>query len=156
MIKHVKGDLIKMALNGDFNLIVHGCNCFCTMGGGIALQIARNFPRAEKVDRLTKAGANKLGTMTIAEQYVERNGHPHKLLVVNAYTQFGFSDGQKDVFDYEGFPNILRQIHGIGTSKKIGMPLIGTGLARGDWNRILGHIEHNLGDLNVTIVEYAP
>ena len=33
----VKGDLIKSAKEGQFDVIIHGCNCFNTMGAGIAL-----------------------------------------------------------------------------------------------------------------------
>ena len=38
-MKIIKGDLIKLALQGEFDVIVHGCNCFCTMGAGIAKSI---------------------------------------------------------------------------------------------------------------------
>jgi len=43
MIKYVDGDLIKLALKGEFDVIVHGCNCFCQMGAGIAPQMAEAF-----------------------------------------------------------------------------------------------------------------
>jgi len=39
----VKGDLIKFALKGYFDVITHGCNCFCTMGSGIAVPMAKTF-----------------------------------------------------------------------------------------------------------------
>lgn len=39
----VKGDLIKLALKGEFDVITHGCNCFCTMGAGIAVPMAKEF-----------------------------------------------------------------------------------------------------------------
>ena len=29
----VHGDLFKLAEQGEFDIIVHGCNCFNTMGG---------------------------------------------------------------------------------------------------------------------------
>lgn len=31
-MKEVTGDLIKLAQDGQFDVIVHGCNCFCTNG----------------------------------------------------------------------------------------------------------------------------
>ena len=49
-MKYIIGDLIKMAESGQFDVIVHGCNCFCTMGGGIAAAIANNFPHAYEED----------------------------------------------------------------------------------------------------------
>lgn len=35
-MKTIQGNFIHLAQNGEFDLIVHGCNCFCTMGAGIA------------------------------------------------------------------------------------------------------------------------
>jgi len=32
MLKHVNGNLIEMALNSEFDVIVHGCNCFSYNG----------------------------------------------------------------------------------------------------------------------------
>ncbi len=43
MINYIDGDLIKLALQGEFDVVVHGCNCFCTMGAGIAPQMAAAF-----------------------------------------------------------------------------------------------------------------
>ncbi len=34
-MKTIKGDLIELALNGKFDLIILGCNCFCTIGAGL-------------------------------------------------------------------------------------------------------------------------
>jgi len=39
----IEGDLIKLALEGRFDVISHGCNCFCTMGAGIAVPMAKTF-----------------------------------------------------------------------------------------------------------------
>ena len=62
-MKFIKGDLIKMAKAGQFNLIAHGCNCKCIMGKGIALTIKNEFPEAFKVDCQTAKGdANKMET----------------------------------------------------------------------------------------------
>lgn len=43
MYKEIKGDLIKLALEGEFDVIAHGCNCFCTMGAGIAVAMKNTF-----------------------------------------------------------------------------------------------------------------
>ena len=34
MLKHATGDLLALAEAGEFDVILHGCNCFNTMGGG--------------------------------------------------------------------------------------------------------------------------
>ena len=43
MINYVDGDLIKLAKEAKFDVIVHGCNCLSTMGAGIAPQMAAAF-----------------------------------------------------------------------------------------------------------------
>ena len=53
VMKEVTGDLVKLAKNGEFDVIVHGCNCECIMGGGIAKQIRQAFPTAYDADRGT-------------------------------------------------------------------------------------------------------
>ena len=84
-MKTISGDLIHLAKSGDFDLIVHGCNCFCTMGPGIAKAIKAVFPAACDADLATAKGdRSKLGTCTFA--VIDQNGAP--LVLVNAYTQF--------------------------------------------------------------------
>lgn len=61
-MEHVVGNLIDLAEEGRFDLIVHGCNCFCKMGAGIAKEIKSRYPQAYEQDRLTKYGdKNKMG-----------------------------------------------------------------------------------------------
>ena len=92
----LKGDLIKLALKGDFDVIVHGCNCFCTMGAGIAKAIKSTFPTAYQADLKTvKGDRSKLGSYSMAT--IENNGH--KITVVNAYTQYHYG-GPGNKADY--------------------------------------------------------
>ena len=77
------GDLIALALAGEFDVIIHGCNCQHTMGAGIAKQIKAHFPAAYAADCATPKGASKLGQTSSAQ--ADGNGHP--LVIVNAYTQ---------------------------------------------------------------------
>ena len=39
----IKGDLIKEAHKGRFDVIAHGTNCFCVQGAGIAPQMVKAF-----------------------------------------------------------------------------------------------------------------
>ncbi|MGJ4995019.1 hypothetical protein ACQR0Z_11425 [Bradyrhizobium sp. HKCCYLS3077] len=57
MMKIIKGDLIKLALDGHIDVIVHGCNCQCTMGAGIAKSIKDIFPEAYAADLSTPRAA---------------------------------------------------------------------------------------------------
>lgn len=160
-MKIIKGDLIKLAKAGHFDAIVHGCNCFNTMGNGIAKSIKQEFPAAYEADRkTTKGDKSKLGNYTFASIWFE-NQKP--LVVFNAYTQYNYWD-KGDLFEYEAFQKFLDRVKGIDYSERAfneddkgmswGFPLIGCGLAGGDKERILGMIETTLSDVDVTIVEF--
>lgn len=147
-MKIVKGDLLKLADEGMFDAIVHGCNCFNTMGAGIALQIKQKYPEAWEIDRNTIKGyKKKLGGYTKAES----NG----IIVINAYTQFmpGYNDLREN---YYAINKVMKKIAIDFEGKRIGLPLIGAGLAGGDWNIIKDIIANNLeGMVDYTIVEWS-
>lgn len=153
-MKIIKGDLIKLALAGEFDVIAHGCNCFCQMGAGIAPQMARAFGanhfRLEK--RSYEGDYNKLGQIDWDDTM--------RPIVVNAYTQYGFgrnhSNGTDIPLDYEALTLCMRKINHQFKGKHIGLPQIGCGLAGGDWNKVSQIIEKELKDCTVTIVIYQP
>lgn len=61
-MKIVKGDLLQLAADGHFDVIVQGCNCQCRMRRGIALSISERFPAARDADLRTEPGSRaKLG-----------------------------------------------------------------------------------------------
>lgn len=151
-MKIVQGDLIEMALKGDFDVIIHGCNCFNTMGAGIARQIAIKCPEATIVDNYTKRGdKGKLGHFTSAE--IERG--KIKFIVVNAYTQYGCNVNTINV-DYRAIDQVFQRIKLAFRGKRIGYPLIGAGLAGGDWKIISKTIDDALVDEDHTLVQYKP
>lgn len=151
-MKTIPGDLIHLAKNGEFDIIVHGCNCFCTMGAGIAKGIKAAFPAAFEADLATARGERaKLGTCTFAE--IDRDGTP--LVVVNAYSQFDYrSSGPK--VDYDAVRSCFRWIKAHHSGKRIGLPKIGAGLGGGDWERIAGIVEEELAGEDVTLVIFTP
>ncbi|MEM9775968.1 MAG: macro domain-containing protein [Chloroflexota bacterium] len=148
----IKGDLIKLALIGDFDVIIHGCNCLCTMGAGIAKAIKSEFPEAYKADRATEKGdKSKLGTYTSAT--VERGGH--KITIVNAYTQYNYR-GRGRKADYDAMKSVFQAIKRDFAGQQIGYPLIGAGLAGGEWEVISEIIDEALKGEDHTLVEFDP
>jgi len=140
MLKHATGDLLDLAENGEFDLIIHGANCFNTFGSGIARQIRERYPEVAQVDSKTKRGDyNKLGNWN-SEEIIRKNGLV-EFTAVNAYTQYNMSTGQ-DVFEYAAFELILKKLLHVYGDKRIGMPYIGMGLAGGDAARIMPMIEN--------------
>ena len=147
----VYGDLIQLALDGAFDVIVHGCNCQCAMGAGIAKSIRRTFPGAFAADRATAKGdRSKLGTFSSAE--VDVDGRT--LVVANAYTQFHWR-GRKPLADYDAIRRCFEALRAAFSGRRIGYPRIGAGLAGGDWGVIAPIIDEVLGDEHHTLVEFA-
>lgn len=161
-MKTVRGDLVKLALEGEFDIIVHGCNCFCRMGSGIAPHIADTFdgpmgPR--QVDNLTEAGdPDKLGTYSIAT-FKREDGT--SLVIINAYTQFDVAQYPGDVVvNYDAVRSVFRNLASTlrhfeyASPPRIGYPAIGCGLAGGNWETVSNIIEEELEGLDHTFVEY--
>ena len=175
-MKTIKGDLIKLAEQGEFNMIVQGCNCFHTQSSGLAGQLVSKYPQVLEADKnQTEYGdKEKLGTWSVA--------NIGNFSVINAYTQYSFSRG-KDVFEYDAFDKFLNDFRNMIENYdsmanfdwtldgnyfrirefemfRIGFPQIGAGLAGGDWSRISKMIEKFSEDVasyaDVTVVEYQP
>lgn len=150
-MKTIQGDLIQLALSGEFDVIIHGCNCHCSMGAGIARAIKTTFPEAYDADARTVAGdRTKLGTISYVT--VMRNGHA--ITVVNGYTQFNFK-GSGVLADYDAIRSVMAAVALLFSGKRIGYPKIGAGLAHGDWNSIASIIDEELHGEDHTLVELA-
>lgn len=160
MLKHTKGNLIDLAEQGEFDFIVHGCNCHHTMGSGIAKEIRERYPQAYEADLLTpKSDRDKLGSFSVALA--------NNFVIVNAYTQFDFAPRDKDHFEYEAFQAILtklvdrsKTVFEEGLTLSFGFPYIGMGLAGGDKDRIIAMLEDFAEKVtamggSVTLVEFG-
>lgn len=151
-IKKVTGDLVALAKEGYFDVLVHGCNCFNTMGAGVAKQIKQNFPKAYEVDCETESGSiEKLGTYTHADITLE-NGSI--LTVVNAYTQYDYGTKEKKI-DLAALSKVFRQIARDFAGKIIAYPAIGAGLAGGSWIQIKPVIDQALVGQRHVFVEFG-
>jgi O-acetyl-ADP-ribose deacetylase (regulator of RNase III) len=156
MLKHVKGNLLDLAEAGKFDVVVQGCNCFNTMGGGIAREIRLRYPSVAAVDAGTRKGDyTKLGTWT-GDLVIDDD---FRFTVINAYTQYNMSTGE-DVFEYTAFQLILQKLVHVYGQFRIGLPYIGMGLAGGDKDIIIPMIEQFAEDVakrggSVTLVEFA-
>ena len=147
----VQGDLLRFALDGAFDVILHGCNCQCQMGAGIALAIRKQFPEAYAADLATPKGdAKKLGTISVAKIHRgSLNFH-----IVNAYTQLDWQ-GSGVKADYAAIRNAMREVKAHFPGRRIGYPKIGAGLAGGDWKIVSAIIEEELRGEDHTFVEFS-
>ena len=147
--KTIKGDLIQLFKDGQFDVLIHGCNCFNTMGAGIAKQIKNEFPEAYKADCQTEAGSHmKLGFYSYC--FIDDlNSY-----IINAYTQYNY--GGEHPLSYPALYNVFSILNkDLEIQKrKIGIPMIGAGLAGGDWEHIKELINQATPLLDITVVEY--
>lgn len=159
MFSEVNGDLIQKAKNGHFDVIIHGCNCQKNMGAGLAKQIKRHFPLAEKAD--LEYLDPRMGDYSLA--YDKR----YNLFIINAYTQFwygppyGINEDKRQIYEFDrqgkrygAIKRVLKKINDKFAGKRIGLPLIGAGLAGGNWEIIRSIIQEELNDCLVTIVHF--
>lgn len=147
-MKQVTGDLLQLAQIGQFDVIVHGCNCFHTMGAGIAKLIAARYPQALAADKTTPYGDRaKLGAISAA---LVKAGD-HGFHIVNAYTQHHFR-GPGIKADYDAIETAMRAVANRFDGLRIGYPLIGAGLAGGNWDDIAPRIDVALANQDHTLV----
>jgi O-acetyl-ADP-ribose deacetylase (regulator of RNase III) len=167
--EEINGNLIKLAEEGKFEVIAHGCNCQCTMGAGIAVPMAKAFgcDKFPLEDKKHRGNINKLGTIDYELLHLpcddgeeDENGEllpASNLYVVNLYSQYNYGtnhiDGTKNPIDYEALTLGLRKINHIFKGKHIGLPgFIGCGLAGGSPNIVREIIKKELKDCKITVV----
>lgn len=155
MLKHAKGNLIDLAEAGEFDVIVHGCNCQNVMGSGIAKELRARYPGVYEADCLAtkqwKTPVAKLGNFS---SYTDKS-----FVVINAYTQLHYLPRGIDHFEYESFYLILKKLEVLGEAR-FGFPRISQGLAGGNPDKILAMLNdfaYNVSKKggSVTLVEYA-
>jgi len=107
------GDMIKLAENGEFDVIVHWCNCKCIVGS-IVEQIEKAFPGAYEADRATEAcDSSKIGRLSFAKVKVKNNKW---LVIVNGYTQL-FAGGN---INYHALRDVMKQVQRNFFGQRIG------------------------------------
>lgn len=181
--QEIYGDLIIEAKKGAFDVIAHGCNCFCNMGAGIAVAMkkefgADKFPLEQEFEDAVadlwegeskyktgnKGNINKLGQIdykpiNVIPIYKKIYGQDSpdfggkNIYIVNCYTQYGYGNPKGDL-DYEALTLCMRKINSRFAGMHIGLPQIGAGLAKGNWEKIKNIIQRELKDMNITVVIY--
>lgn len=148
--KVTQGDLVALAEARQFDVIGHGCNCLHSMGAGIAKSIAKRFPGAVASDLMTKHDdPSKLGT------YSKSHVAELDLTILNIYTQHR-TWGPMPRVSYQAVENACRAIAKEFAGQRLGLPLIGSGLAGGDWLIIKEILGRELEAVDLTVVLYTP
>ncbi len=138
-VKVVRGDMVLSYKNNELDAYAHQANCFCRMGRGIAPLLAEANPDVRKVDNETLTGCkDKLGDFSVAET----KGFP---LLFNVYGQYHwrkYKEAPNRNTNYEalreGLIKVKEWLEFDNTyPKTLGLPLIGCGLAGGDWEGVV-------------------
>ena len=145
MLKEIEVDVVELieslSDNKALNVLVQACNCFNTMGKGIAKAISTAYPEVARADNATKAGDKaKLGTYSYAR--VKEN-----VVVANAYGQFNYGwlnplDSNGRQTDYEALRKSLTAIRDDFTGRSTHPVIfyipkyIGANNAKGNYNII--------------------
>lgn len=156
IIGYVKQDLLEALNQERFRAIVHGCNCFHTMGAGVAKAIAKSYPSAVEADRrqTIMGDISKLGRCSVTTVPMDK-------LIINGYTQYRpgkcpteqlYTSIQK-LFttlnrDWQCTFMPLDHKHNL-----IAIPRIGAGIAGGDWKEIERIINESTPDIYIVVFD---
>lgn len=155
-MKEIDGNIITLAKSGEYDVVIHGCNCFSAMGSGLAPQMAEAFG-ADKfrmelpdfadngilVTRYNKMGCIDWDTVDLEDGKV--------LVVVNCYSQY--KPGKNG--DYLALTMCFRKLNVTFKGLKLLTPWIGCGIAGLDQEIVKGLMQKYMPDLDVTIVNYV-
>jgi len=128
-------------------IIVHGCNSHGVMGSGVAKQIKDKWPDVYKnYDRRYLSQGLPMGSI----DYIRVEP---KVLVVNAITQKDYGRTSKLYVSYNSIEATFIRINDLMLNdaqyripKIVNFPLIGCGLANGDWDIVSKIIDEALDD----------
>lgn len=144
-------DAINSDLLQERGILVHGCNCHGVMGGGIAYFVAKKWPQ---VFAAYKELHDKFGLTLGTIQAVKLEDD---LYVVNAMTQFDYGTDRVHV-DYDAVRKCFKEVRRLAeiTGLPVKYPLIGCGLAGGDWNIVSKIIEEEMHGMEHQLYVYNP
>lgn len=161
MIEKRYGDLLSVTEG----FIVHGCNARGMMGSGVAAQIRKKYPKAyEGYNAYVRRSCNYNARQSLDDHHIDLLGKvisyfPNKELVIaNAITQDSYGRDSNTVYaDYDAIRESFKIINLHLKSrrnndeyervkKSVNFPLIGCGLANGDWDVVKDIIDKELDD----------
>lgn len=173
IVNEIKGNIISLCEQGDYSIMVQGCNCLGIQGSGLAGQL-RKYPEVLQADLnfcnpqtgdFIDFGEYRLGKYSVA---VCETPERINFFVVNAYTQLAPATPEQHlnktcVADYEAIERVFTALNAdfIGSNSEIedsqvAIPMLGAGLAYGDWDVISEIINRVTPDINIDLIIYDP
>lgn len=154
MMNNIVGDLLARSRG----ILVQGCNAQGKMGSGLAKAVRDQFPKAYD-DYIAAHAAHGLRVGQVVFSVVRSTGSTPTLVIANAITQeFYGRDPNRRYVDYDGVQRAFEAIaHAARTwDLPVFYPLIGCGLANGQWAKVGPRIDHALAGLDHALVTPRP
>lgn len=132
-INYVKGNIIDIAKTGNYDCIAHCCNCFNTMGSGVAFSLKIAFPEIYEADKKTSRGdLNKLGNFTSTTIRINNN----LTTIYNLYGQYRYGRDKKYLNEYAlGLAMYKMELY-LESYSRILLPKLGCANAGGSWEDV--------------------
>lgn len=144
MVYTVKGDVF----SSGADIIGHGCNCKGGFGSGVALAVAKKYPKARYhyLDKFQIDGW-RLGDV----QFVKVCGAQQ--FIANCATQKAYLPRGMCHADYDAIRACMVKVRDFAKEKNltIAIPKIGAGLAGGNWSIIKKILKEVFVDYDVTV-----
>lgn len=149
MIKYLYDtDIFEEAKSGRYKVFMHSCNCFCTMGTGIAKGVKEHWPEAYEADcKTTKGDFSKIGSFTKALAHDVPN-----LEIYNLYTQCRYGRDKR----YVNYGALSAALFNVDYHVDKSFPIItyplSCGTAGGSWEIVSEIMEFFLPSHDITVV----
>jgi len=161
MFRYIQGDATEPL--SEEVVIGHLCNDLGIWGKGFVMALSKRWSEPEDAYRALWPDSQivKKSNLRGVSQAVDVS---ENVTVVNMIAMDGINTRKKyrnpdekdklDRIDYESLRKCLQSLAKIHPERPIQMPMIGNGLAGGDWERIESMIQEELSDRNVTIFKF--
>lgn len=160
-IKEIRGNLLTLAENGEFDCIMHVVNSFGVMGSGIALSIKKKYPFTfENYENLCK-GSSAEDLLGDNLMVWEKSLNGKDFLISNIFAMHSLGGDGRNL-NYEAFYSSIGRMLEEESQEfgiiSFGCPkLMGCDRAGGDWNVVQAMLVSLFGryeKMNLVIVDW--
>jgi O-acetyl-ADP-ribose deacetylase (regulator of RNase III) len=158
MITYQVGDATNVDLMPKGNKIIcHICNDAARWGSGFVLSLRKRWPRVETEYR--NVGPQALGTVQYVNVGNEYQPGLNDTTIANMIAQHNIQFATRPPIRYVALAQCLLDVRRVALlhthAASIHMPMIGSGLAGGNWEIIDGMIEDAFEGIDVTIYKFV-
>lgn len=160
MFRYVDGDATETG--SESVVIAHLCNDLGIWGAGFVLALSERWSGPEEAylslwdDEICQKPElrGKIQVVEASEKVIVVNMIAMDRINTRKMRKRARSSADLDRIDYPALQNCLQSLAKVSPDRKIQMPMIGNGLAGGDWERIEAMIKEELVDRDVTIFRF--